>query len=651
MFIEKQLSHVDVVSFDIFDTLLLRPYVRPTDLFLHMEQHYGCNGFCNARISAEKQARAVHSECEDVTLDEIYTEIIPEFKSLKDKECDWEMMILRPNPEMVRVWRLARATGKKIIVASDMYLPRSLITKILQKNGLGDYDRLYVSGDCGHTKARGTLFEDIISDLGCRPHNILHIGDNRHSDYEMARQHGIRAYLYPQVIPSFLRENKRVAEFNKRCFGDLGASILISLLAMRWHVSEQDENYWHKLGYEYGGPIIYAYMRWIQKLVHNDKLSNLLFVARDGYTPLRVFKTFESTINCEYVYAPRFLNLSCRLDYAPNDLKGISAIVRYFASLYPDVSKLPGYKNLRTIGDYELFIKNNKALFSKYAAAEKKVYKNYLDSKFIRNARTGLVDTLTGQFSSQKLIENVSGNKVVGFYWTVIDWLAKDKDQYKYHCFKACQDWANHANVQTKNWDFMEFLMTAPELPIKGIDARGKPIYDANPTQYELLRKNIYPDVSNGAVQFAKDVKNLFNGIDIFLCADVVIAWVNCLCDMPQSVDIKNMSSLRYAADAEHGDYQVLFCSKIPFSQILLHPRRSKHLIKASMWQTPGQRVFIAVSKILRPNNYISINMGGLKRLKICILPKLKRRYIEIGLSFGPKCYYMFILGCRKGEK
>ena len=36
--IKSKIDSYDIISFDIFDTLLLRPYVKPTDLFLHIEK-------------------------------------------------------------------------------------------------------------------------------------------------------------------------------------------------------------------------------------------------------------------------------------------------------------------------------------------------------------------------------------------------------------------------------------------------------------------------------------------------------------------------------------------------------------------------------------------------------------------------------------
>ena len=54
----KQIEEYDVVSFDIFDTLLKRNIKKPTDVFKYMEKKYNKEGFFNERIEAEKRARA-----------------------------------------------------------------------------------------------------------------------------------------------------------------------------------------------------------------------------------------------------------------------------------------------------------------------------------------------------------------------------------------------------------------------------------------------------------------------------------------------------------------------------------------------------------------------------------------------------------------
>ena len=92
--IKDKIKKHSVISFDIFDTLLLRPYAKPTDLFLHIEKSENIPFFCYLRQEAEKKARIRHKELEDITFDMIYEEIDEKFKDLKQKEMDWEEMVL-----------------------------------------------------------------------------------------------------------------------------------------------------------------------------------------------------------------------------------------------------------------------------------------------------------------------------------------------------------------------------------------------------------------------------------------------------------------------------------------------------------------------------------------------------------------------------
>ncbi|MBQ8677416.1 MAG: hypothetical protein IJ529_02970, partial [Alphaproteobacteria bacterium] len=105
--IEDDVRKAEVISFDIFDTLLLRPYAKPQDLFWHIEKAYSRVGFCEERRAAERRARLRHRELEDITYDMIYEEIDDKFKDLKQTETDWEKMVLRANPEMKKVYEYA----------------------------------------------------------------------------------------------------------------------------------------------------------------------------------------------------------------------------------------------------------------------------------------------------------------------------------------------------------------------------------------------------------------------------------------------------------------------------------------------------------------------------------------------------------------
>ena len=100
------LEGIDVVSFDVFDTLLLRRHFVPTDVF--MEPAIGepeRPHFRLLRIAAERLARLQHHRREDVTLDEIYRWLPQDVRT----ELDAEARTLYANPAAMDLYREATA--------------------------------------------------------------------------------------------------------------------------------------------------------------------------------------------------------------------------------------------------------------------------------------------------------------------------------------------------------------------------------------------------------------------------------------------------------------------------------------------------------------------------------------------------------------
>jgi SAM-dependent methyltransferase/FMN phosphatase YigB (HAD superfamily) len=199
---------VKVVSFDIFDTLLSRPLLAPQDLFEMLQvRHFASRGrlyenFAAVRQRAEKtvrdQMRA--NGIGDITLAEIYTCLgdylglsQDESDQLREAELALESRLLYPRGAIRKVFDAARDAGKRIIVASDMYLDPDFLMTVLRNEGFEGIDRLYVSSAYREQKRTGLLYQRIIADLrqdGFQAGDVLHIGDNRHSDILQAEQAG-----------------------------------------------------------------------------------------------------------------------------------------------------------------------------------------------------------------------------------------------------------------------------------------------------------------------------------------------------------------------------------------------------------------------------------------------------------------------------
>src|SRR5690606_38487410 len=68
--IEQMIDSCDLISFDVFDTLLRRPFLKPPHLFDRMAALLGDHDFAAARRFAEAKARRKYKGALDVSLEQ-----------------------------------------------------------------------------------------------------------------------------------------------------------------------------------------------------------------------------------------------------------------------------------------------------------------------------------------------------------------------------------------------------------------------------------------------------------------------------------------------------------------------------------------------------------------------------------------------------
>ncbi len=550
--LKSKIDEHSIISFDIFDTLLLRPYVKPTDLFKHLEHIENARGFKHDRVQAESFARKVNSTKEDVTFDEIYNEIDDRFIDLKNKEMDLERKVLFANPEMKAVFDYALQNNKMVIITSDMYLPKEFLAEVLKEKGFSGYHNFYLSCDVNKTKHTGRLFEYIISDLKVKASDILHIGDNKHADFMMAQKNGLSAYHYEKAIDRLFAANERVRKFYERNEENLSVSIILGILSI--YTLQQSTNYWYDFGFKYGGPVVYGYMQWLNQQLIEDDIKEAMFVARDGYSLQKVFDIIKTAdIKSHYYYSPRIVNLACNLNYKLNmkfgeynGLVTLRLILSYFKSKDKFLAKnTPDIKNC---SEGEAFICKHKKLFKKLSVNETFSYQEYLKHFNVLSDKIALVDTCTMAMSSHKSLQiGLPDRDIVGYYWFTAEGNQEEITKYQTRTYQV-----KHSQ-EFVDWNMMELFMTAPTPPADRIE-NGKVIFkDINPQ--EKVRIEIYPDLSEGIVDFAKLAKQIFGNLSLFLDVKKLTEWVNVLCTIPTDLDKEKFATIQHAWDAGHYDY------------------------------------------------------------------------------------------------
>ncbi len=277
----EKLSGYSVISFDVFGTLIFRPFSDPTDLFFILGEKFGILDFKNKRILAEHRAREKKYKKEkhyEVTLKEIWdelsliTSIDP--KEGMEIETETELSFCYPNPFMLNVWNGLKEKGKKLIIVSDMYLPETVITRILEKNGITGAEKIYISNEYNINKYEGRIYKKVLDDLGGNE-KLVHVGDDLRSDVLMAEKAGIDVVHYPQT-------GRYDLLYRPHDMSSIIGSAYRGIVNNHIYNCLERYSMEYEYGFIYGGLFVLGYCRFIHEQYVKEKLDKLLFLSRDG---------------------------------------------------------------------------------------------------------------------------------------------------------------------------------------------------------------------------------------------------------------------------------------------------------------------------------------------------------------------------------
>lgn len=300
--IKKKILDSEVVSFDIFDTLFFRIVNKPEDIFLIMEEQLHINDFSKIRVDGQHNASLEINnryQFPHANIDEIYY-YISQHNDLKDVnwnevklfEIQLELDSVIPNKEMFELFEFAKSNNKRVIATSDMYLNKIQIEKMLERCGYSGFDYLYISADERHTKYNGDLFDAVIESENISANKIVHIGDNKKDDYEIAISKGLKACQYVSNHQP-----------NKKCELTVCKSLAEGISRVLANFNEEDD-FWYYLGSKVGGNLYLGLMNWVIDTIKDKKYDNIYFLSRDGFILYNVFKSIGYK-NIHYLFTSR----------------------------------------------------------------------------------------------------------------------------------------------------------------------------------------------------------------------------------------------------------------------------------------------------------------------------------------------------------
>lgn len=323
---------IQLVSFDIFDTLVVRSFFEPTDLFdvvdkyfRNLTQNKTATEFKKIRVDSELLARKLKkkevSSSQEITLDAIYQTMQKRYhlddeltKKLKDFELEQELRFCKQRETAYELYALALYLEKRVICTSDMYLGESFLDKLIKNCGYDHVSKIYVSSTYDKTKALGDLYKIVSTEEKVDFKQILHIGDNYISDIQNAKNYGIKAFQLYKPIEVFLDKNKTgclsailsehlpfwMDNANGLLFN--GVRVMSAIVANKYFDNPfktfNDRSDFNAdpflIGYYALGSYMFGLTKWMLDDMQGKGYEKVVFMARDGYLPMECYKLMKT---------------------------------------------------------------------------------------------------------------------------------------------------------------------------------------------------------------------------------------------------------------------------------------------------------------------------------------------------------------------
>ncbi|MCP5274474.1 MAG: HAD hydrolase-like protein [Burkholderiales bacterium] len=306
----KHLSQTKVVSFDIFDTILERDIDPPDEvkqivarklcrtLLDEYDVQYTVEKLLQLRKEIEHMLRKdglTNGKDFECKFSDIAQHLAARLSSDKanilakriiDHELETENEVLYVKRDMSIILAWLNDKGTRVIAISDMYLDHDHLHEIFTRKGLTTHiDQIYVSSESGICKHSGRLFEHVLQQEELKPHELLHIGDNHHSDYRSPAKMGIHTIHFNDKTSNRRRQTLRTYRHLAAKNAYWRGRYLLQIIR-----PAESQGFYYDYGYSILGPIYATFILGIIEAIKKNNIQHVYFLAREGELFLKLFR-------------------------------------------------------------------------------------------------------------------------------------------------------------------------------------------------------------------------------------------------------------------------------------------------------------------------------------------------------------------------
>jgi predicted HAD superfamily hydrolase len=511
--LKKKIDENEVISFDLFDTLIMRKVLQPTDIFDLVERelkekqphHFDLK---IKRIEAEYYC--YRHEDKYCTIHDIYNRLrellhcdAELIKQIKQIEMEMELKCCVPREAMVQCYEYAKKNHKIILITTDSFLTKNYVALLLDKCGIKGFNKLLISCEERKLKYLGDMWQHVNQMFEGR--RILHIGDNQTTDVEMAQKQQINTFkiesaydLLSNSAPCQLYKPIRTID-NSLLLGQLASRFLNDPFILNKNRGCLPVNNMFDLGYLSMGPLVLSYLLWLIKKSEECKVDKLLFFARDGYVLNNIYKRMVDFYKIDSAKAIYFLtsrraasvaaiktetdiafiiNNVCKIKKI-NFHQLLSTAFGVLSDSSDPIAEKPCYEvSNNELIEHTLNCYKDKIL--KNAITERQNYIEYINTLRLKDTDNIGCVNFVGRGITQRFISNIMEKELSGFYFAKeIDMLDICSPLDK--CYALYEEYISpyisRSNLAMKLL-FGEVVFSSPDEQLVKFEKNGQPVFE-----------------------------------------------------------------------------------------------------------------------------------------------------------------------------
>lgn len=496
----------DAISFDLFDTLIMRKVMEPVDIFDIVERKICKYDIIIKNFKKKRRMAELNSNGGDIF--SIYREL-KKNTNLSDEQlsfvmeeelaCERDNIIIREC--MVEAFNYALKKGKTVSIISNMYLTTDIIQDILNNIGIKGWDNLFISCEYGKGKSEG-LFEIYKEKIGNNT-TYLHIGDDCYEDILSAEKNGIATFYVNSSLELFKMSKIRNLLFNSHGFENrLFIGLIISKLFNNPFILYNTNGFISishiKIFAEvFIAPVVYVYMKKLLECIHNNQFDGVIFPARDGYIFFHLYEKYKKndcTLPKSY-----YLTISRKIAVAISQYD-YNDIFRNSKKCLEVNNNVDYWKEVMhfNANDVEGIIKESKE--------KRNMYIKYMEKMDIDLQKNYLFCELVSDGTTHYALSKIFFHEIDGFYLSGFEMMPALKNLIT-HIYPFG---LNNVNSRT---DILEAVLSSPKPSAGGIDCNGDIFYELEErTQNEI---NMMLEMHNYIENFIEEYEAMCENIDI----------------------------------------------------------------------------------------------------------------------------------------